>query len=59
MKKWYKWPQGYYEGHVPWYKVLRRLIGLPFIFFGVIVIYIGVTLGYGVVEAKATVNRIF
>jgi hypothetical protein len=43
----WRWPSKRNSGLAPWYVVLRRLLGVPFMLVGRTISYIGVLIGYG------------
>ena len=50
-RKWYLWPQGYYEFYVPWFVILRRLIFFPLLLTGKCLTFVAVLGGFGLYEA--------
>lgn len=60
QRKWYKWPQGYYrKTWKPWYGILRAVLAMPFVYVGVAVMYFGVVLMDGIVEAEHWREELF
>lgn len=49
--KWYLWPQGYREGFVPWFVILRRLLFWPLLLTGKCLVFVAVVGGHGLYEA--------
>jgi len=50
-RKWYLWPQGYREGFVPWFVILRRMLFWPLLFIGKCLVFVAVVGGFGLDEA--------
>ena len=51
-RKWYHWPQGYKDGFVPWYVILRRLLFWPLLILGRSICFVAAAGGHGLVEAR-------
>jgi hypothetical protein len=52
-RKWYNWPNGYYEtSWVPWYNILRTLIFLPLVALTFGMLYLSVVLMNGISDAE-------
>lgn len=53
MKKWYNWPENYYDKPwLPWHSIARRCIALPFAVLAFVPFYVFVALGWGVDDAE-------
>ena len=63
MKKWYKWPEGYYpeedDSYKPWYSILRAVVAYPLVIASFAVFYLSVVLMGGISEAEYIRKNIF
>lgn len=50
-QKIYKWPEGYIECAVPWYLILRRVLFVPLVAIGIVLVYTSLLFGWGKEEA--------
>ena len=53
----WKWPNGktkygHDNGYYPWYNIIRRALAIPFIFLGVVWVFVFVVLAAGLQDAK-------
>lgn len=51
MTQWWRWPEDRRQGRVAWFVILRRLVVFPLVLCGIILLLLGVWLGYGYKEA--------
>jgi len=52
MRYIFNWPQKEGNDLAPWYTVLRRIVGLPFVYTGLTLTFIGGTIGWGLDYAR-------
>ena len=59
-RKWWRWPDGFYEdmNYIPWYQILRRLLSLPFLAVALVSLCLIVWFGWGRDDAKQLVRDI-
>ena len=59
-KKWYNWPQNYYEKNWrPWHGIVRMILALPFILVGFGILYVGAIINDGVWDAEQIRKDLF
>ena len=60
MKKWYKWPKGFYEANYkPWYSILRAFGFYPLMLLTFGLFYLSIVLMSGLSGAEDTRKDIF
>ena len=47
VRPWWRWPENHRTGYVPWFVILRRLVGTPFMLIGIMIAFIGFLLVLG------------